>query len=189
MSQSGPLSEREKAFEDLFFRKESERLLEAMRDRTTREKQFEALSGVLGVDAPALIDPLLDLGLREESVTALVLAPLVAVAWADHTVDDAERQSILTAENDLGIDPKSEAGQLLGVWLEYRPHESLLDAWAAYVVELCRVLQPDERTRLRDDIVSRSHRIASAIEKSILRAGGPTDSEQAALARIESAFR
>jgi hypothetical protein len=189
MSQSGPLSEREKAFEDLFFQKESERLLEAMRTRKSREKQFEALSGVLGVDAPDLIDPLLELGLREENVAALVLAPLVVVAWADHRLDDAERQSILKAENDFGIDPKSDAGKLLAVWLEYRPHESLLDAWAAYVVELCRVLQPDERTRLRDDIVSRSQRIASAVEKSILRAGGPTDAEKAALAGIESAFR
>jgi hypothetical protein len=189
MSRSGPLTMREKAFEEVFFRKESERLLEAMRAQKTREKQFDALSGVLGVDAPSLIDPLLELGLREESVTALVLAPLVAVAWADHALDDIERQSILKAENDIGIDPKSEAGKLLEVWLEYRPHESLLDAWAAYVGELCRVLQPDERTRLRDDIVSRSHRIASAVEKTILRAGGPTDSEKAVLARIESAFR
>ena len=62
MSRSNPLSEREKAFEDVFFRKESERLLEAMRARKSREEQFEAISSVLGVDAPDLINLLLELG-------------------------------------------------------------------------------------------------------------------------------
>lgn len=188
MSLTNPLKEREKAFEDLFFRKESERLVNAMRARKSREAQSAALSDVLGVDAPELIDPLLDLGLRGENVTALVLAPLVAVAWADHTLYNTERRSILKAEDDFGIDPTSEAGRLLEIWLDHRPHESLLDAWAAYVGELCRVLEPDERKRLRDDIVSRSRRIARAVEKSFLRGGGPTDAEQAVLAQIEAAF-
>lgn len=188
MSGSGPLSEREKALEDLFFRKESERLLEAMRTRKSREEKFEALSSALGVDAPELINPLLNLGLREENITALVLAPLVAVAWADRTLYNTERRSILRAEDDFGIDPKSEAGRLLEVWLDHRPHESLLDAWAAYVGELCRVLEPDERTQLRNDIVSRSHRIARAVEKSFLRGGGPTEAERTTLEKIEAAF-
>jgi hypothetical protein len=189
MSRSRPLAEREKAFEDLFFRKESERLLEAMRARKSREEQFAALSGALGVDAPELIDPLLDLGLREESVTALVLAPLVVVAWADRMLDNEERRSILRAEEHFGIDPKSEAGRLLEVWLDHRPHESLLDAWAAYVGELCRVLEPNERTQLRDDVVARSRRISRAVEKTFLRGGGPAEAEKAVLEKIEAAFR
>lgn len=188
MSGSGPLSEREKALEDLFFRKESERLLEAMRDRKTREEHFAALSSVLGVDSPELINPLLDLELRAENAAVLVLAPFISVAWADHQLDNEERHSILKAEDDFGIDRKSDAGQLLEVWLDHRPHESLLDAWAAYVGELCRVLEPDVRTKLRDDVVSRSRRIARAVEKSLLRGGGPTDAENAVLERIEAAF-
>jgi hypothetical protein len=188
MPGSGPLSEREKALEDLFFRKESERLLEAMRDRKTREERFAALSSVLGVDSPELINPLLDLDLRAENVTALVLAPFLAVAWADHLLDNEERHSILKAEDDFGIDPKSEAGQLLEVWLDHRPHESLLGAWAAYVGELCRVLEPDDRTKLRNDVVARSRRIARAVEKSFLRGGGPTEAEDAVLEKIEAAF-
>lgn len=188
MSGSGPLSEREKALEDLFFRKESERLLKAMRSRKSREENFSALSAAIGVSAPELVNPLLDLDIREENITALVLVPLISVAWADNQLDDEEKRSILKAKADFGIDPESEAGQLLQVWLDRRPHESLLDAWAAYVGELCRVLDPAERTKLRDDIVSRSHRIASAVGKSFLRAGGATDAEQAVLTKIENAF-
>lgn len=189
MSYSRPLAERERALEEVFFRKESERLLAAMRARNTRQSQFDALSEVLGVRDARILNPLLDLGLQEESVTALVMAPLVAVAWADRNLDNEERQYILQAENEFGIDPESEAGKLLAVWLEHRPHENLIDAWSAYVAELCRVLPAGERTRLRADVVNWSWRIAHALEKSFLRGGAPTRAERAVLDRIEEAFR
>ncbi len=188
MTNSHSLKAREKAFEDMFFQKKNEELIEAMRARQTREEQFAALSSVLGVDSEALIDPLLDLGLRGENVTALVLAPLVVVAWADRKLDREERRLILKAEDDFDIEPESEAGQILANWLEHRPHESLLDVWAAYVGEICRVLGSEERTRLRDDIVSRARRIARAVGKSFLRSGGPTEEEMEILARVEAAF-
>ena len=188
MTNTHSMKAREKAFEDMFFQKKNEELIEAMRARKTREEQFSALASVLGVDSSALIDPLLDLGLRGENVTALVLAPLVSVAWADRTLDNEERRVILKAEDDFDIDPESEAGKLLANWLDHRPHESLLDAWAAYIAEICSVLGAEERAGLRDDIVSRSQRISRAMEKSFLRGGGPTDEEKAVVARIEAAF-
>ena len=180
MPYTKPLAERERALEDAFFRKESERLLAAMRERKSREARIEALSGVLGLRDERIIEPLLDLGIREENVTALVMAPLVAVAWADRTLDSEERYTLLEAESDLGIDPKSPAGELLSVWLSHRPHENLIDAWSAYV---------KERTRLREDVSSWSWRIARAIEKSFFRGGGPSEAERAVLDRIEAAFR
>jgi hypothetical protein len=189
MSYTRPFAAREKALEDAFFRKESERLLAEMRERETRQSQFEALSKVLGVRDPLIIDPLLDLGLNETSVTALVMAPLVCVAWADRTLDNEERHFLLEAKNDFGIDPKSEAGKLLAVWLEHRPHENLLDSWAAYVTELFKVLEPAEQERLRDDVVTWSWRIAGALEKTFLRGGGPAAAEKAVLERIEAVLR
>ena len=189
MSYTRPFADRDRALEEVFFRKESERLLAAMRARDTRQSQVEALSEVLGVRDPDIINPLLDLGLKEESVTALVMAPLVAVAWADRSLDNEERHYLLEAENDFGIDPKSKAGKLLSVWLAYRPHENLIDAWSAYVAELCRVLEPRERARLREDVVNWSWRIAHALEKSFLRGGAPTRAERAVLDQIEQAFK
>jgi hypothetical protein len=188
MSRTNPLAERERALEEAFFRKENERLLEAMRERQAREEQFEGLAEVLGIHAREIIDPLLDLGLREENVTALILAPLVSIAWADRQLDNEERRTILKTEHELGIDPESKAGELLARWLDHRPHESLLPAWAAYVGELCKVLGAEERTRLRDDTVQRAHGIANAIEKSFMRASGPSQDELDVLARIEAAF-
>lgn len=188
MSRANPLSDRARAFEEVFFRKESERLVDAMRERKTRQEHFDALAAALGMESPKLIDHLLDLGIREENISALILAPLVAVAWADHTLDNEERRSILKAKHDLGIDPESQAGQLLALWLDHRPHESLIDAWADYVGELSSSLGHDERIRFRDDVVKRAHGIATAFEKSLLRGSGPTEEEHAVLIKIEAAF-
>lgn len=188
MSRTNPLAERERALEDLFFKKENERLIEAMRARKSREAQFDALSNALGVKSPALIDPLLDLGVREENVTALVLAPLVAVAWADHELHDDERRALLKAEHDFAIEPESDAGQLLDHWLHHRPHESLLDAWAAYVRELCQVLPAEEKERLREDVLTRARDILDTFENSLQRGGGPSEPEKQAIAKIEAAF-
>jgi hypothetical protein len=112
----------------------------------------------------------------------------VAVAWADHQLDHEERRTILKAEHDLGIDPESKAGELLAHWLDHRPHESLLESWSAYVGELWKILAEPQRTRLRDDVLRRSNHIASAVEKSFLRAGGPSEAEREILAQIEAAF-
>ena len=188
MSFSKPLADREQALEDAFFKRENARLIESLRAKKAQSEQRAALAQVLGVGNDAVLAPLLSLGVRAENVAALVLAPLVAVAWADHQLDDAERRQVIAAGQHYGIDPKGESGKLLSTWLEARPHESLIDAWASYVHELCKVLQPAEREQLRREIVERSSRLARALEKSILRGGGPSPAETAVLAKIEAAF-
>jgi len=188
MSYRRPLAERERALEDAFFQKETKRLLDAMRDRTTHDEQFEALSRTIGMGDATIIDPLLELGLRESNVTALVMAPLVCIAWADHRMENDERRLIAQSAEELGIEAGSDGAKLLDLWLEHRPHESLLDAWSAYVHELCGVLDEAARNRLRDDIVSRSKHVARGIEKSFLRAGGPTEAERDVIKRIEETF-
>jgi len=188
MTYSKPLAEREKALEDAFFREENERLIESLRAKQARAAREEALAGVLGVRDHAILAPLIGLGVRAENVAALVLAPLVAVAWADHQLDPEERRALLAAERHYGIDPESDAGRLLDDWLASRPHDSLLDAWSGYVGALARVLSPGDRDRLRAEIVGRADRIARAFEKTFLRGGGPSRAELDVLAKIEAAF-
>ncbi|MFO0689961.1 MAG: hypothetical protein U0900_14785 [Myxococcota bacterium] len=188
MSFSKPLTEREKALEEAFFREQNAKLIESLRAKKAQSEQQEALSRVLGVRDQAVLAPLIGLGVRAESVTALVLAPLVAVAWADRQLDDEERRAILAAEEHYGIDPQSEAGKLLATWLQARPHESLIEVWSAYVKGLLKSLAPAERARLRTEILERSSRIASAFEKTFLRGGAPNRAEAGVLAKIEAAF-
>jgi hypothetical protein len=188
MSYSRPLTEREKALEEAFFRDQNARLIESLRVKKAAATQKEALAAVIGVRDESILSPLHALGVRAENVAALVLAPLVAVAWADHQLDAEERRALIEAEQHFGIDPDSESGRLLATWLAARPHESLLGAWTSYVQQLCRVLAPDERTKLRDEIVGRASAIARSFEKSFLRGGGPTRAEAEVLAKVEAAF-
>ena len=185
---SSPLSDREKALEDAFFRKENEKLIASLRAKKAQSEQLAALAKVLGVGNEAVLTPLLSLGVRAESCAALVLAPLVAVAWADHQLDDDERRRVVEAGQHYGIDPQSDAGKLLATWLAARPHESLIDVWASFAQELGKALQPTERDRLQNEIVERSRSIARAFEKSFLRGGGPSRAEAEVLAKIEKAF-
>ncbi len=180
--------ERERALEEAFYRGESERLLEAMGGKGDRSAHFEALAKALGPRDASIIDPLLDLGLRAESATALVLAPLVAVAWADRTLDNEERRNLLDAETSFGIDVDSPAGRLLASWMDHLPEPHLLDAWAAYVAELRLVMPEPDRERLRADIVGWTKRIANELEKTFLRGGRSSRAEREVIERVEAAF-
>src|SRR4029450_10355631 len=90
------LADRRKALEEEFFRKENERQRAALQARKKRDESKAALRET-GIGDDALIDRLLDLGVAAEAVVALELAPLVAVAWADGTLDDRERAAVLRA--------------------------------------------------------------------------------------------
>ena len=188
MSFRRPFADRERAFEEAFFRKESARLINAMHEREVRAKQLEALSAAVGIDDLNILNPLADLGVNDDNAAALVLAPLIAIAWADRTLDSDERHALLKAESAHGIDPESESGKLFASWLDRRPHESLIDAWAAYMNAVCDNLDDAERKQLRDDITSRAERIAHSPEKALLRGGGPTEAELAILEKITAAF-
>ena len=188
MSYRKPLVERERALEDAFFQKETKRLLEKLRAKKTRDEQIVALSSALGLDDPAVISPLIDAGLRPSNLTALIMAPLVSIAWADGNLDNEERRLIVNSEIALGVEPSSESAELVDVWLSHPPHPELLDAWTGCVHVLCAELSSDAANALRQDIVTRSKRISRAIEKSFLRGGGPTAEEKAVLSRIEAAF-
>ncbi len=189
MSYRTPFAERERVLEDAFFRQEEDRKRAERRASEDRAERAEALARVLGPRDPALIDPLVDLGFDADNATALVLAPLVALAWADRRLDPVERQRILRAELELGIDPEGDAGRLVLAWLERRPSGTLLDAWSAYVTALCRVLDASDRDRLRDEIVDRAYALNRTTSRTLLRGAGPSRVEREVLRRIEDAFQ
>lgn len=188
MPYSKPLMERERALEEAFFHHINEKLIEEMRARREHDADFEALAEHLGLREAAIIEPLLALGVRLENVAALVMAPLVAVAWADRSLDNEERAQLLHDEEELGIRVDSPAGRLLEAWLDERPPPQLLEAWVAYAGALSHVLPEAERTRLRDDVVARAKQICGALEKTFLRGGRPNEDERAVVERIEAAF-
>jgi hypothetical protein len=181
------LEERRHSLEEEFFRKEDERKRQALRARRAREEMHEALRHA-GVGSDALRDRLVDEGIGPEAIAALELVPLIAVAWADGHLDDRERAAVLRAARDTGVSEDQAALGVLEGWLASRPAPALLEAWEAYVRELCAPMDVPAKREFRDQLLGRTREVAQAAGSFLGLTSGISAREQAVLERLERAF-
>src|SRR6185436_18884250 len=97
------LGDRGRTLEDEFFRKEDQRFIQRLRELQERAASRESLQKASGITNEAILEKLLQLGVRSETVAALALVPLVEVAWADGAIDGQERQEILARAGTSGL--------------------------------------------------------------------------------------
>jgi DNA-binding XRE family transcriptional regulator len=188
MAENPLLGDRGKSLEDEFFRKESDRAIERLREMRQRTNSREALAKVIGITNEAIIDRLIELGIRPEIVSALAIVPLVEVAWADGSLDAKERQAVLQRAEKSGIAPGTADHDLLQSWLEKKPEPRLLAAWTAMVRGLSERLSPKELALLKAGLIERAKAVARA-SGGFLGVGAVSAAEQDAIDRLESAFR
>jgi tellurite resistance protein len=182
------LRDRGRSLEDEFFRREDQRLLAKLNELKAVETNREALAKASGVSKPEVLDKLLGLGIKAETVTALSLVPLVEVAWADGSLDAKERRAVLDRARESGVAPGSTAQTLLEAWLERRPDPKLLDAWTQMVRGIRDQLGPDEAARLKAGLLDHARAVASA-SGGVLGIGAKVSGAEAAmLAKLEAAF-
>ena len=182
------LRARGKSLEDEFFRREDQRLIKRLAELKAAETTREGLAKASGITNPAVLDKLMGLGIRPETVAALSIVPLVEVAWADGSLDTKERRAILDRARDSGIAPGSTEHSLLEAWLDRRPEPKLLTAWTHMVQGMAEQLGPDGTARLKASLLERAHAVAAA-SGGVLGLGSKVSSAEAAmLAQLESAF-
>jgi hypothetical protein len=182
------LRDRGKGLEDEFFRREDQRLLARLRDLNEAETNREALSKASGITTPEVLDRLLQLGIRPQTLAALSIVPLVEVAWADGALDAKERGTVLAHAGAAGITGGSPAYALLEAWLERRPNQELLDAWGDLVRAIREQIGADEAARLKAEIVERARVVARA-SGGVLGLGSKVSRAEAAmLASLERPF-
>src|SRR6266699_3800027 len=97
------LGDRKRALEEAFFRKQETALLQQLRAAQAKESAQEALAAATGVRESAVLQKLSTLGITSDTLLALGLVPLVAIAWADGTLDDKERHAIVSNLGVAGI--------------------------------------------------------------------------------------
>ena len=188
MADTSPiLGDRGRTLEDEFFRKEDERFIKQLRELQAKAASRETLGKASGIRNEAILDKLLQLGIRAESVAALALVPLVEVAWADGSIDERERREILARAEKSGIAPGSPDHALLQSWLERKPEPKLLSAWIHMVEGLCEHMTPEQVGALRTGLVERARAIAGA-SGGLLGMGKISAAEVAMIQRLESAF-
>lgn len=181
------LGDRKKALEEQFFARQEKELRERVRRQAAAEARREALAEASGIREPAVLDHLASLDLDGETVAALSLVPLVEVAWAEGTLHPKERDAVLRAARDSGVAPDSAAWVLLESWLEAPPDRELLTAWEGYVEALVADLGPEERRKLRRELLDRARAVADAAG-GFLNLGKISEAEEAMLSRLEQAF-
>lgn len=174
--------------EDKFFRDPRadlrERLREAERDRT---RQMETLAEVSGIEDVEVLEKLVVLGIRSETLAALTLYPLVAVAWADGHVDRHERDAVLRGAEECGLAPGSVGYDLISSWLTERPDAVLLGAWRGFAAGLARRVTPEWRVVFARELLARAHAVADA-SGGFLALEKTSSAERRVLEELRGAF-
>jgi tellurite resistance protein len=175
--------ERERALEEGFFRGQDQKLLQKLRARATFGELAAALGEKLRVDDPALIEEIRSLGLTQDTGAALLVAPLVQVAWADGVVAKRERDAVLALAASRGIAAGSPAHATIVEWLERRPPDKLFDVALRTIDAGLAVLTPEERAERLRDVEEACRNVARAAGgiSALFGLGGEISDEEARL--------
>ena len=142
-----------------------------------------------GVRDAGVVEALVAQGVTAESLAALVLVPLVAVAWADDQLSQTERLELLAHARELGLTPDSACERLLSAWMDSRPGDELLEAWLGYARLLAEALDPEQREIVEREILARAREVARA-DGGVLRIGRRiSHAERQVIEELENALR
>lgn len=182
------LEDRRKALEEVFFRKESERLRSELQIRRERENRAHSLGEASGITDQDLLARLVGLGIEAETVAALSLVPLVEVAWADGKMEEQERDAILRGARASGIEAGTPSDGLLELWTRERPPAGLMASWKSYIGAMAGELSAEQRWRLEETLIGRARAVAEAAG-GFLGIGRVSASEESVLEEMKRAFK
>jgi len=181
------LEERGRALENQFYEKQDKEKLAAMKKKLDSQTTRDELRKASGMTDDAVLDKLVGLGLRANTIAALSLVPLIEVAWADGEIQDNERTAILQGAHGKGLEQGSDGYELLQSWLRKKPDPGLIEAWEAYIKALTGQLNDEQNKLLKNQIVGFAKMVAAAAG-GFLGIGKVSASEEKALHRIDAAF-
>ena len=148
-----------------------------------------ALKAVSGVSYNAALDVLVKLDIDYETLVALALVPVAAVAWADGPyISSEDRQDILAAAEEAGLDRNSAGYQMLSRWLVRQPDREMIAVWKKAIASLVAPLGQDARYALQHDFLGRARDIAQLTGSFFGIGGHISQDEQRVLDELEQAF-
>lgn len=187
MSEHSSLEDRGRALENQFYEKQDKEKLAAMKNKLDAQQSKEDLRKASGMTDDAVLDKLVTLGLKANTIAALSLVPLIEVAWADGEIQDNERTAILQGAHGKGLEQGTDGYELLQSWLKAKPDAGLFDAWEGYIKALAGQLNDEQNRLLKNQIVGFAKMVAASAG-GFLGIGKVSASEEKALGRIETAF-
>ena len=184
-----PMNPDARSLEDAFFARENARLLEETRQKAALQDRRDALRQVIKGADDTLLDHLLDLGVNAQTVLAMMLLPLVRVAWADGAIDAKERDAILKAADQRGVHSGSPGYEVLKSWLTQKPGGSVLAAWGKYLEGIWPSLASHERDELRERLLGLARGVAESAGGFLGLGSKISAAERALLEEIDAALR
>jgi len=184
-----PFNPDARSLEDAFFTRENARLLEEMRKKAALQERRDALRQVIKGADDTLLDHLLALGVNAETALAMMLLPLVRVAWADGAIDEKERAAILKAAEQRGVHSGTPGHDVLRTWLAQKPGESIIAAWGKYVEGIWPSLASHERDELRERLLGLARGVAEAAGGFLGLGSKISPAERALIDEIDTALR
>jgi hypothetical protein len=188
MSEHEFLDERRRASEDDYFRKRDRELIERMRLVAAAERDRSELSAKTGLDDPALLGELQDLGFTPQTLPVLPLVPIVQMAWAEGGITPAERTLLIKVARERGITAGSPADTLLDGWMARKPTNDVFEKATRLIRAMLESGAPDTPTMSADDLIKYCERIATA-SGGILGIGKISADERATLSEIATALK
>ncbi len=176
--------ERRSALEEEFFARENQRLLEKLRRKKSHQEQKKALAEVSGITDDLVLEALIQNNIGSETLAAVSLVPLIAVAWADGHLHRKERQAVLDAARKHGLKQDTASFELLENWLKHEPSPRLLKVWKEYVGSLPK----NQKQALRDQVIGLARTVAGAAGGFLGLISAVSTHEKQVLEELESVF-
>ncbi len=180
-------SELGRTMEDMFFFEREQTLIEARKKLEQLKETKENLAKVSGIRNEAVLENLVALGIRPETLTTLLAVPLAEVAWADGELQEKERDALIAYAEKAGVRNKDVNPETVSAWLRRKPEVELMNAWELYIQALSRELSESDRLALKEEVMADARSIADAAG-GFLGFGRLCQAEQRMLARLEAAF-
>ena len=179
------LSKRGRSLEDDYFRKKDRELIEKIRQAAAAARVRKDLGSTIGLEDPALLQELLDLGFTPETAVLLPLVPVIQMAWAEGGITEAERELILRLARSRGVGVGSAADQQLMEWMTTHPSDAVFSRTRRLIRAILDAGSAGGHTGdlTADDLVKHCEEIASA-SGGILGIGRISAEERALLASI-----
>ena len=173
---------------DAFFHAKDQQLLKEFRKRLERKDRRAQLADACGIHDEAVLDRLIELDIKPETLAAMTVVPLVQVAWADGKVQPEEREAIITAAKESGVKPHQGHYPMLEHWLDERPSREMLEAWEHYIRALCKRLSAEEIVELKRDVMTLARKVARAAGGVLGLGNKVSKAEREVLDELEKAF-
>ena len=182
------LDDRRKALEEQFFQKHEQELVQKLKDAAARDASRAELQKLTGITDEKVLDALSALKIGGAASLVMSLYPVVAVAWADGTIDEKEKAALVQASKSIGVEQGTAAHQYLSKWIAEKPEPAWFDLWTDYVKALVAHMKPDDRAMLKATVIGRCHEIGQASGGFLGVAFRLSEAEKRVIAKLEQAF-